>query len=246
MKIHSIESPKNPVFRQLESLLETSGIAENGEALIFGKKVVSETLNRHPNSIRGIIVFDNEDFFPKEVLRYSLTPVLFKKLDIFGTHSPILVVKVPEMPRLPDTFSGRALLLPFQDPSNVGACLRTALGFGIKNIILAPSCSHPFHPKSVRSASGTLFEFNFFRIKSFEDLKAVSIPIIALDKSGAEIGHFQFPKEFILMPGLEGPGLTHGQREVATETVSIAISNSLESLNAVVATGIALFVSGRQ
>ena len=60
-----------------------------------------------------------------------------------------------------------------------------------------------------------------------------------LSKEGTRISDFKFPAKFALLPGIEGPGLPDRFRKTA---VSIPISPGVESLNAVAATAVALFV----
>jgi len=62
---------------------------------------------------------------------------------------------------------------------------------------------------------------------------------VPLSKEGKRISDFKFPAKFALLPGIEGPGLPDRFRKAG---VSIPISPEVESLNAVAATAIALFV----
>ncbi|MEI6128185.1 MAG: TrmH family RNA methyltransferase, partial [Pseudomonadota bacterium] len=62
--------------------------------------------------------------------------------------------------------------------------------------------------------------------------------IVSLDMSGAPLHRFFFPEKFLLLPGMEGRGLPAALRQKA---VSIPISSAVESLNAAIATSIALF-----
>jgi len=65
------------------------------------------------------------------------------------------------------------------------------------------------------------------------------LPGVPLSNEGKKISDFKFPEKFGLLPGLEGPGLPDRFRKTA---LSIPISRRVESLNAVVATAVALFV----
>ncbi|MCU0845697.1 MAG: hypothetical protein MUC76_12315, partial [Spirochaetes bacterium] len=62
--------------------------------------------------------------------------------------------------------------------------------------------------------------------------------LVALDRGGASITGYRFPAGFVLLAGVEGPGLPDGLRGSA---VSIPMEGDVESLNAAVAASIALY-----
>lgn len=171
---------------------------------------------------------------------YQLAPQLYDTLDLFGTSYPIVLVKIEEIPKwspsdgLPQ---GCTLFVPFQDPENVGAVIRSAVAFGAAGIILLAEAANPFHPKSVRASGGVVFRANLLEGPSILDLPE-DMPLVTLSKEGQRISDFTFPAKFGLLPGIEGPGLPIRFRAAA---VSIPISRQVESLNAVVAAAIALF-----
>ena len=98
----------------------------------------------------------------------SLTPApsillkkhLYNELDTFNTNAPLLVIQTPEIPEWDYRLTeGCNLLIPFQDPVNVGAVIRSAAGFGVKKIIMLKEAAHPFHPRSIRASTGAVFRF---------------------------------------------------------------------------------------
>ena len=122
----------------------------------------------------------------------------------------------------------------------MGAVIRSAVAFGAAGIIMLAEAANPYHPKSVRASGGAVFRARLLEGPSIHDLPE-DLPIVPLSKEGKRISDFKFPAKFGLLPGIEGPGLPDRFRKAA---VSIPISQEVESLNAVVATAIALFVSG--
>jgi len=64
------------------------------------------------------------------------------------------------------------------------------------------------------------------------------ITVVALDRSGQDIRDFIFPGSFMLLPGIEGPGLPE---QIKKGAVSIPLSPDVESLNGAVAASIALY-----
>ncbi len=242
--VKTIESENNETFREWKKLLTPRGIRKQMQALVFGQKQVLETLARIPrNCIAWIGRGDRNpppQDAPPHLMWYQLAPPLFETLDIFGTSYPIMLVKIEEIPKwspsegLPE---GCTLFIPFQDPENVGAVIRSAVAFGVSAIILLAEAANPYHPKSVRASGGAVFRARLLEGPSIGDLPE-DLPLVPLSKEGKGISGFKFPAKFGLLPGIEGPGLPEKFRKTA---VSIPISTEVESLNGVVATAIAMF-----
>lgn len=236
MKTYQFSSADNKTFRVFQDLLTSKGIKKHGQALIYGQKVVAETLRQHSQNCLGIISTQAPDTALQVPTWYQMDPSLFSEIDPFGIKEPILLVKVPEIQNQLSDTQAPVLYLPFQEPSNVGSVLRSAAAFGVRDIILGETCAHPFLPKSSRAASGSLFSFRFL---SSTALKQSQLPVVALDKGGHSLNDFKFPSNFILAPGVEGPGI---QRFLEPDfVVGIPIENRVESLNVNAATSIVLF-----
>ncbi len=159
---------------------------------------------------------------------------------MFGTASPLLLVRIDEISEWHASEGlqkGCTLFVPFQDPENVGAVIRTAVAFGVSSIILLAEAANPYHPKAIRASGGIVFRANLFEGPSIKDLPE-DLPIRPLSKEGESISNFPFPESFGLLPGMEGPGLPERLRQ---RGLSIPIRPEVESLNAVVAAAIALF-----
>lgn len=240
----TIESESNETFKGLKKLLSPRGIKKQLQALVSGPKQVSEVLAGFPERCIAWISRGDKspppDPAPAHLSWYRLAPPLFEELDIFGTASPLLLVRIDEIPKwnasegLP---KGCTLLVPFQDPENVGAVIRTAVAFGAARVILLAEAANPYHPKTIRASGGMVFRAKLFEGPSINDLTE-ELPIISLSTEGESISGFRFPESFGLLPGLEGPGLPEHFRK---RGISIPIRPEVESLNAVVATAIALY-----
>ena len=55
------------------------------------------------------------------------------------------------------------------DSGNVGTILRTALGFGVEDVVLIRPCADPFDPRTVRASMGSLFSL---RLKLYDTFGA--------------------------------------------------------------------------
>ena len=131
------------------------------------------------------------------------------------------------------------LLVPFQDPANVGAVIRSAAAFGVECAVLLEEAANPFHPKSIRAAGPHVFTIGWRRGPSIRALNNIGRPVVALAAGGADIETITLPERFALLPGLEGPGVP--DTVSADITVAITMAPHVESLNAAVAVSIALY-----
>ncbi len=243
--VRIIESENNETFRSLKKLLAPRCIRKQLQALVFGQKQVSEVLARLPEKCAAWISRADRnpppDGSPRHMMWYQLAPPLYETLDLFGTSFPIVLVKIEEVPKWTPSeglCEGCTLFVPFQDPENVGAVIRSAVAFGAAGIVMLAEAANPLQPKSNRASGGAVFRANLLEGPSIKDLPE-DLSVVPLSNEGKKISDFKFPATFGLLPGLEGPGLPDRFRNTA---ISIPISRRVESLNAVVAAAVALFV----
>jgi len=141
-----------------------------------------------------------------------------------------------------------------QDPQNLGAIVRTAVGLGVKGIFLPQKDSAPAGTTAMKASAGTLAEMPLCFTGSIASLmqfiadKNPEIPLFALDKSGNSFSHAdaelvqQTP--VLLVVGSE-QGLSRLALERATHVRALRMSERLESYNVSVATALALYELSR-
>ena len=245
--VREVSSESNPTFRLCRDLLTGRGIRKHGQAIIAGQRQVAETLTQFADRCGAWLTGGQGPPPPSTTLLWiRCADPLFKELDASGTKSPLLLVTVPEFPVWSDDDpwpEGCTLFVPFQDPENVGAVLRSAAAFGVARVVLLKEAAHPFHPKSTRAAGPALFQVPLCLGPSLSDVESRHVPLIALATDGPGIDTLPFPARFGLIPGLEGPGLPDRFR--AGERRHIPIAPGVESLNAATATAIALYLWNR-
>ena len=246
VRAREIVSHYNPTFRRLKRLLKTQGVDKYGQTLVAGRKHIIEVLRDFPGQCTGIIVSRKNSISPeilsKDLTIYRLDPKLFREIDDVGTNHPILLVHTTPLKEwVDDRWSpGCTLFVPFQDPTNVGAVIRSAVAFGVPRAVMLAESAHPFHAKSVRVAGSTLFRIELLKGPSIKHLGKTTFPLITLSPKGRDIRRFRFPSTFGLIPGLEGPGVPSEIN--ASTSLGVPMEAGVESLNAAMATGIALFL----
>lgn len=259
-----ITSPDNSIFKALRDCLQTKGIKKHGQFMVFGERAVHDVLamvTQSPNlgSVRNLVLSSHHasDAFTEirelfhgllpqdaDLRTLELSQKLFEEIDAFGTDSPILVLEAPEIPaaKMENPAEGLEVVCSLGDPSNLGALVRSAAAFGVRTMILTAESSSPFHPRAIRAASATTLAMNYLRGPSIRELRAIATgsPMIALDMKGQKLPGFHWPINARLVLGEEGLGVPEQVRNLC-ETVSIPMAAGVESLNATVAAGIALY-----
>ncbi len=133
-----------------------------------------------------------------------------------------------------------------QDPSNLGAIARTAEALGIDGAVLV-SCCDVFNPKAQRSAMGSLFRLPFVRLSTIDEMfsfaKENNIKTVAtvVDSSAEKINEADLSGGVFLIIGNEGNGIKETTAEKSDMRVTIPMSGRAESLNASMASCIAMW-----
>ena len=243
--MRTINSPRNIHVKRWVALQDSRGIVRFQQCLVFGEKVVRETLLRHPTHCLELLhpAGTRVPFpIPDHVKPCSLSQTIFRHVDLFGTWFPILVCAPPSFPHADLAMQprGMELLCPLGDPANVGALIRTAAAMGVGQIILLQESAHPYHPKAIRAASGTMFDVRLVQGPSIRELPAPVTPAtwVTLHAQGESLPAFQWPENIRLVVGEEGPGLP---RLPSGKRLAIPMTKSVESLNAVVAASMAFY-----
>ena len=247
-KVRECSSAQNRSFLSLRKLLTGRGIRKEHRALMAGRRVVEEVLREHGAWCRGwITTLDPSQPPPPEgapggLVWYRFSPDLFRELDIHGTGSPLLLVEAPPFPPFRPEGpwpEGCTLFLPFQDPENMGAAIRSAAGLGAARVVILEEGAHPFLPRAARAAGSCLFKIPLLSGPPLDALRTGKVPLLALAPGGRALGTFPWPERFGLAAGLEGPGLPP---EFAAEHIlAVPMERGVESLNAAASVAVALY-----
>lgn len=251
--MENITSRSNETYKMLSRLLTSKGIKKHSLALCPGTKIVAELLRDFPQQVERVIATPAMDvpvaWQDRKVI--WLSRELFQELDLFGTNAPLALVRISAVSPLPvisgawrECFAGDALALPFQDPENVGMAIRSAVAFGIRDIILLAEAANPWLQKSFRASSGMVMRVRFWQGPTLQEFVAQEpTMIVSLSAEGVALSQAQFPSPCIVLPGIEGEGLPEVARAAS---VAIAMAPGVESLNGAVATAIVLHELARR
>lgn len=241
-KSTEITSHSNKRYRELVSLHGSRGIRRTGCALVPGTRFVKSFLEHAPDQCRAMILRsgDPPPIEHSGLEHIVLTPGLFRELDRWGCGPPILKIAVPPFPKWHEKAwpKGCTLVLPLQDPKNMGASLRCAAAFGVRNVIITRESAHPYHPDAIRASAAVLTHLKVFSVSESFVSYPWPTPFFALHTSGTRLASFCWPTAFGLLLGMEGPGIPRDMD--ISEYISIPMEPGVESLNATAALAIVL------
>ncbi|MBW4695703.1 MAG: 23S rRNA (guanosine(2251)-2'-O)-methyltransferase RlmB [Lyngbya sp. HA4199-MV5] len=137
------------------------------------------------------------------------------------------------------------------DPHNLGAIIRTAEALGAQGLVIPQRRAVGVTSTVVKVAAGALESFSVARVvnlgRALEELKSAGFWIYGTASNGSQALHtVQFSGPVVLVVGAEGDGLSMLTQRACDSLVSIPLSGNTPSLNASVATGMALYEIFRQ
>ncbi len=137
------------------------------------------------------------------------------------------------------------------DPHNLGAIIRTAEAIGAQGLVIPQRRAVGITSTVMKVAAGALETFAVARVvnlsRALEELKTAGFWIYGTAATGSQPVHtVQFSGAIVLVVGSEGEGLSLLTQHCCDVLVSIPLVGDTPSLNASVATGMALYEIYRQ
>jgi TrmH family RNA methyltransferase len=154
------------------------------------------------------------------------------------------------------------VLVGVQDPGNVGTVIRSSEAFCATGVIATRGTAHPWSPKAVRASAGSALRLPLLRgiaaPVAIAQLRVAGVKIYAAATRACtdDRGEPKTSRKLIdtsalreaaaVFIGSEGHGLPPEVEHSADGTISIPISQTVESLNAAIAASILLYEASRQ
>jgi 23S rRNA (guanosine2251-2'-O)-methyltransferase len=132
------------------------------------------------------------------------------------------------------------------DPHNLGAIVRSAAAFGAHGVVLPERRSVGVTPSAWKASAGALARVPVARatnlVRTLTSYAEAGLMVVGLDGRGEiDLDGLELATgPLVLVVGAEGRGLSRLVRERCDLTVRIPMVDDVESLNASVATGVAL------
>ena len=136
------------------------------------------------------------------------------------------------------------------DPRNLGAVIRSAAAFGAQGVIIPERRSAQMTAAAWKTSAGAAARIPVARATNLNRVLTqaadMGFTIVGLAGEGeVEVSELTFDGPVLMVVGSEGDGLSRLVRQNCTYLARIPIASSVESLNAGVAAGIALYEIAR-
>ncbi|MBX3606302.1 MAG: RNA methyltransferase [Piscinibacter sp.] len=134
-----------------------------------------------------------------------------------------------------------------QDAGNVGAILRSAAAFGVRQVLALKGTAALWSPKVLRAGMGAHFGLRLVESLGEGDLAALQLPLLATSSHAAEAldaAPLPWPCAWVL--GHEGQGVSAALLARCALTLRIPQPGGEESLNVAAAAAVCLYESARQ
>lgn len=226
-------------------------------------KTIKELIKLKQKKYRDEYYLVEGDHLVEEALKSDVVELLISTKEISSGHEVMLVseevmaklafTKAPQsimakcrrVDKQEIIDGNRYLLLDsLQDPGNIGTLIRTALAFGIDQVILSHECVELYNDKLLRSMQGAHFHISCI-YKSLDETidilkeKGVFVVGSSLD-NGVDINQVSRHDKMALIVGNEGNGMSKDILAKTDKNVYIPISG-IESLNVAIAGSIMMY-----
>lgn len=240
-------------------------LRQRGLFVAEGRLVVQRLLAARSFGVRSLLVTPAALVAMEGVLDSDRCPVYvcdqqaMNDLAGFNFHRGCLALG--ERPSVTDPmtrFSRARCLLALEgvgNPDNVGGLFRAAAALGGDAVLLDSRCADPLYRKAIRTSMGAVFRIPFAVVDAWlatvRALADTGVEVVALtpNPSARRLGDVTQDhspdRQVILMLGAEGQGLSKEAISLATVAARIPIAPDVDSLNVVVAAGIALAALAR-
>ena len=185
-------------------------------------------------------------------------PDVLEAVTGFDFHRGCLALAHRPATSLPlEAFAASSRLIALEgvaNPDNVGGLFRVALALGAGGVLLDPATADPLYRKAIRTSMAASLRVPFTRVEpwpsSLDALKLRGFQVVALtpDPDATSIADYVVEpgRRLVLALGSEGAGLVEETMRYADVRLRIPIDPRADSLNVVVAAGIALNALTRQ
>ncbi len=256
-----IENPKSPRVRRAAALARKKDRLAAGRFLVEGPQSVRELLTHRPELAETVYATTGNEPWQFEVDRLAdaagveiervTDAVLAAMAETVHPQGVVAIARI-ERVDLATVLAGArlvAVLHEVRDPGNAGTVLRAADASGADAVVFAGESIDPWHPKVVRSTTGSIFHLPVAVADSLEEVavaaRAAGLAVLAADVRGDELTEataaLSEPVAWVF--GNEARGLNEQERGLADRSLRLPIYGKAESLNLATAASVCLYTT---
>src|SRR3984893_3832988 len=254
----TVTSPRNPLLKEVRKAILRGTTTEDGFSIAESFHLLEEAL-RSDCEISAVFAVESERTAVESHVRglknirvVVLPDDLFHSISSTEASQGVMALVRPPRWAVEQLLRGEALTVildGLQDPGNAGAILRAAEAFGATGVAFLKGSVSPYNPKCLRASAGSMFRVPVAAALDQQLFLAAAeqrkIALFALMPKGTtDVGEVELGKKCAIIVGSEGRGVSERLRDKATP-IRIP-TGGVESLNAALAAGIALFVARKQ
>ena len=227
---------------------------------IYGRKPVIDAIDSGVKIYRAYIIKQNSKIVDEIINKLKKANVeinfvdkrFFDKIDM--NHQGVMVEAEPfSYKDLSDLSNYQRLIIldQIEDPHNLGAIIRSAESFGFDGVIIPERRSASVSPIVYKTSAGAINNINVIMVKNInraiEEIKEAGFWVYGLaGEASSPIDKTDLKGKVCLVVGNEGKGLSRLVRENCDILINIPMKGFVNSLNASVASAIAMYEVLRQ
>lgn len=254
--VQHVDRLDDPRIADYARVADHAWLRDRGLFVAEGRLIVTRLLGLNPSAIESILVTPaalgalGPDLAPAVSVFVADASVLHTVTGIDFHRGCLALARRPAPVALASLAAARRLLAieGIGNPDNVGGLFRVAAAFGVDGMLLDPASADPFYRKAIRTSMGSVFTVPYLRLDRWPEgvasFREAGFTIAALTprRSATALADFaaSVHHRLIAMVGSEGSGLSDAALALADHHVRIPISDRVDSLNVVVAAGVAL------
>jgi TrmH family RNA methyltransferase len=254
----TLTSPRNPLLKEVRKAILRGTVTDDGFAIAESFHLLEEAL-RSDCEISAVFAAESVRTAVESHVRglknirvVVLPDDLFQSISSTEASQGVMALVRPPRWTVEQLFRGESLTVildGLQDPGNAGAILRAAEAFGATGVAFLKGTVSPYNPKCLRASAGSVFRVPL--VASMDPhlvlvaIEQRKLDMFALMPSGSlELSECNFSRKCAIIVGSEGRGVSERLRAKAIDVRIPTVA--VESLNAALAAGIALYAARKQ
>lgn len=252
MNIIEIESKDNKKLKELGKLKLKKYRQLRGEFIVENWKIIQDAFS---DGVYFKEIFLTKNFLEKnsDVLEkmigkggvFLVSENIGKNLSMLDSPQGVWAV-YEKIEQALDFDKDVVYLNGINDPGNMGTILRSALAFGLKNIILDEKCVDVYNFKTIQAAKDAIFKLNIVSDKEgslFEKIKENNFKVYVTNVQKGESLEkaLKTREKRCIVLGNESLGVDGALEKEADKLINIKTTSNIESLNVAISAGIIFY-----